>query len=81
MTEALYPRLREIFEVVFELPADVDPREVRPGETSAWDSLGHVTLVTAIASEFGVTINPVDSLEITSFDAAAALLEELLESE
>lgn len=76
MTEAR-ARLAEIFQVVFDLPTDADLSRLVPG-SDAWDSLGHVSLVTAISSEFDVQISAIDSLEITSFDATLELLEELL---
>lgn len=73
-------RLAEIFLVVFDLPPDTDLAGVAPGTTEKWDSLGHVSLVTAISNEFGVQISAVDSLEITSFESTAALLEELMDA-
>ena len=78
MIDTYRARLAEIFQVVFELPPDADLAAVRQGATTGWDSLGHVSLITAIASEFGVEITAVDSLEITSFDTAAQVLEDLL---
>jgi acyl carrier protein len=78
MNENTRARLAEIFQVVFDLPSDVDPTQVEQG-SSGWDSLGHVTLVTALASEFDVEITAVDSLDITSFEAAAEILAELLD--
>lgn len=79
MSEATKSQLAEVFQVVLELPADADLSALRRGETAGWDSLGHVTLMTAIASEFDVEITAVDSLDVTSFEAAASLLEELLD--
>ena len=78
MNESTRARLAEVFRVVFDLPSDADLTQVEQG-SSGWDSLGHVTLITALASEFGVEITAVDSLEITSFEAAAEIVEELLD--
>jgi len=81
MSEAERARLAEVFRVVFDLPADADPARARREALAAWDSLGHVMLVSAICSEFDVEISPVDSLDLTSFDAAADLLGALLGEE
>jgi acyl carrier protein len=38
--------------------------------------LAHVTLISAIESEFGLAIDIGDSMDMTSFDAVLAYLEE-----
>ena len=38
---------------------------MRPNETPQWDSLGHVTLVAALESEFNVSLDMADALRIT----------------
>lgn len=70
--------LVEVFTEVFELGPDAAVEEARQGETTAWDSLGHVSLIAALESEFGVEINAADSIEITSFTVAEEILAELL---
>lgn len=67
--------LTEIFTVVFDLSEDQNPREVRRTALAKWDSLGHVSLVSAIESEMGVSISAADSEFLTSFEAARVLLE------
>jgi len=67
-------RVAAIFRDVLDLPPDVDPRGARPRDTPTWDSLNHVMLVAALESEFGVAIDVEDSLEMTTFDSALALL-------
>lgn len=81
MASSIDDRLAEIFRVVFDLSPDIDPRSVRQGTTKAWDSLGHVSLVTAIESDFGVEIHAGASLELTSFEAAERLVRELAGAE
>jgi acyl carrier protein len=70
------PQLAAIFRAVFDLAEGHDVRTVRQVNHPAWDSLAHVSLVGAIESEFGIEIDISDSMEITSFDAALAYLEE-----
>lgn len=69
-------RLQEIFRAVFALPADADVTGLRQMSLPAWDSLAHVSLVTAIESEFDVSLDVVDQLRLTSFNATLLLLEE-----
>lgn len=78
MSEEHLELLSEVFLAVFELSSSVDVRGIAQGTTEQWDSLGHVTLVTALESEFGVEITTGDSIEITSFETAAEILDELL---
>ena len=69
-------KLEEIFRTVFELPDDADVRSVRQISLRKWDSLGHILLVSAIENEFGVQIDPVESISMTSFEAFEAYLSE-----
>ncbi len=71
-------KLAEVFQVVFDLSPDVDPILVSQKSLDAWDSLGHVTLVTAMESEFEIEITAVDSIELTSFGSAETLVIERL---
>jgi acyl carrier protein len=68
--------LQEIFRAVFELPAGANVASVRQLNTPAWDSVAHVSLVTAIESELDITLDAGDQLRMTSYAATALLLEE-----
>jgi acyl carrier protein len=39
-----------------------------------WDSVGHINLVLAIEKEFGVELDPVDAMELTSVSQMVAYL-------
>lgn len=67
-------KLQEIFRSVFDLAPDRDASGVDRSNQPNWDSLAHVTLVAAIESEFGVELDTVDALELTSFQAAEKVL-------
>ena len=69
-------KLQDIFRAVFELSASTDVSGVRQINERKWDSLAHVSLVAAIESEFGINIDTVDALRMTSFAATRLLLEE-----
>jgi acyl carrier protein len=70
-------RLQAIFRGVLDLPSDSDATAAAQGQTPTWDSMGHVSLVSAIEAEFGVTIDAGDSLSLISYDAARQYLAEL----
>lgn len=74
--DAIELRLREVFRAVFEVPDGVDVTGLRQLGNPSWDSLAHVTLVSAVESEFGIEIDPLESLELTSFEAVCVHLQE-----
>jgi acyl carrier protein len=69
-------RLQDVFRAVFEVPDGADVTSIRQISTPKWDSLAHVSLVTAIESEFGVSLDAADQLRMTSYAATALLLGE-----
>lgn len=71
-------RLEAIFRAVFDLPPTQSVQGVRQVAEPKWDSLAHATLVAAIESEFGITIDIADALEMTSFDATRMIVQERL---
>ena len=71
-------RLQDIFRAVFELRPTHDVTTVRQISEKSWDSLAHATLVAAIESEFGITVDIADALEMTSFEATKQLVAEKL---
>jgi acyl carrier protein len=75
MSEGIEERLAEVFRAVLRLPPGSNVEDLRPEEAEGWDSLGHVSLMAAIANEFEIRITPLESLEVTSFGAASALVD------
>jgi acyl carrier protein len=69
-------RLLDVFRAVFELSPGTAVREMPQQGSPKWDSLGHVTLVTAIESEFGLSLDAADQLRMTSYATTSTLLEE-----
>ena len=69
-------QLAEIFRATFDLSEKEEVRGIRQLSFPKWDSLAHVTLIGAIESEFNITIDIADSLELTSFEAIIVYLEE-----
>jgi acyl carrier protein len=76
MTQEDERKLAEVFRVVLSLEQDADVTGVRQLNTPGWDSLAHVSLVGAVESEFGISIDIADSLALTSYPAVKLYLEE-----
>lgn len=69
---ALLNELRAVFAEVFRVPAnDVGP-EMQFGELPQWDSMGHMDLMVALESKFGVEISAETISQLTSIPAIIA---------
>lgn len=68
--------LEQVFRAVLELPDDTDMTTVRQVNQASWDSLAHASLVLAVESEFNLTIDVADSVDLTSYEAFEIFLEE-----
>lgn len=77
MNQASREKLQNVFREVFELPPGADVASLRQGKSEKWDSLAHVSLVAAIESEFGTSLDASTMLRIKSYDMAVQVLEEL----
>ncbi len=75
MRDGTASKLDEIIRAVLELPAGAVVAGASQQGHAAWDSLAHVVLIGAIESEFALTIDAADSLELTSYEAIAHFLE------
>lgn len=71
-------KLEEVFRVVLDIPDGSDVSTVRRVTMHRWDSLAHVSLVVAIESEFGISLDTADSDRLSSFQGARLLIEEKL---
>ena len=56
-------QLRQIFRQSFGVEQIDDSMSI--DNVSGWDSMGHVGLMMALQSEFGVSISPAASIELT----------------
>ncbi len=78
MSDELYAKLQQIYQLVLDYPDHADMSKVRRISDERWDSLANVTLVTALESEFGVVMDVVDVERLTSFSATLLILQEKL---
>ena len=67
-------KYRQAFAEAFEVqPEETDAFVM--GETEAWDSIGHMSLVASLEDAFGFELEPQEILAITSFEAGKKVLE------
>jgi acyl carrier protein len=69
-------KLSHIFRFILQLPDDADTSKIRRINEVRWDSLANVTLVTALESEFGITLDSHEIERLTSYQATLLLLQE-----
>lgn len=67
-------KLVEIFQIILDVDSSFDVRSVRRINERRWDSLTHMSLISAIESEFGFTLDISEMERMTSFAAVRALL-------
>lgn len=76
MNECSTEKLNAIFQAVFDLSPGAEVTRLRQISERNWDSLRHVSLMAAIESEFGISIDVAEALRMTSYEATRLLLEE-----
>jgi len=69
-------KLREIVRSVLNLSASEDVSRASQLTIASWDSLAHVSLMLALESEFDMTIDIADQLELTSYNAIRLYLDQ-----
>jgi len=67
-------RLVRCFASVFPSLAPAEIETASAESIAAWDSLAAVTLVAVVEQEFGVSIDPLDLPELSSFEALQTYL-------
>jgi citrate synthase len=75
MTGTGEAKLQQILRASLGLPSDADVTQASQDSVENWDSLGHVSLMLGIESEFGIDIDVADQLGLTSYGAIRAYLE------
>lgn len=63
----------KVFMETFEV-AENDVRDLKYRESDQWDSIGHMSLISALEDEFGIEFEPDEIRNIHSFDEGLAML-------
>ena len=69
-------KLRKIMSNIFNVKQDVIIDESSMENIDKWDSLGHLKLIMAIEEKFGISIDSVDMIALTSFEKIILYLKE-----
>ena len=67
-------RLDDAFRLGLGLPPDADPADAAYGRTEGWDSVGHMELVVAIESAFGISMDADEVFEMIDYRAVCRIL-------
>lgn len=75
MSDTTEGRLRRVFAGVLRVEAEGLEPGSSPETVETWDSLAHLMLVSAVESEFGVSLTIDEVIEMASFAKALAVVE------
>jgi len=67
-------KLKTVFRDTLDLPDDIAWTELRYSEYPTWTSLGHMSLVAAIETEFDIMFETDDIIDMSSFDKSVELV-------
>ena len=67
-------KLKTVFRETLDLPDDIAWAELRYSEYPTWTSLGHMSLVAAIETEFDIMFETDDIINMSSFDKSVELV-------
>ena len=70
-------KLIDIFSRVFEVPAG-DVHEIEYQSVPAWDSIGHMMMISELEDEFGISIEMEDVIVISNFKECSAIVTKYL---
>jgi acyl carrier protein len=70
----LEARVLKVFKEVLEINSEVATSTLRYNETPNWDSLAHITLISALESEFDIMLEPDDILAMSDYDKAVSIV-------
>jgi len=69
-------KLLEIFSIVLEIENDNEIKNIRRINEVKWDSLAHVSLLSAIENEFEILLDYDEKERVSSFKSTLLLLNE-----
>ena len=71
-------KVESIIRDVFQLNEDQSLEGVEPGSIPQWDSLGHVSLISAVEQAFGIQFAPDEIAEIESAESLKKVVRRLV---
>jgi acyl carrier protein len=70
MTSSSIDRLKSAFATVLGVGMDSDFESMAYGQTSGWDSVAHMALISEIETAFDIMLNTDDVIGLSSFQKA-----------
>ena len=67
-------RILDIFVKCLSLEGTVDSDSLKYNQTKGWDSVGHMTIIAELESEFDCMMDTDDILDLSSFDKAIEIM-------
>lgn len=68
-----YEKYVNAFSQALEVPAE-EVTALKYGESAAWDSVGHMTLVAALEDAFDIMVDMDDIIDLSSFEKGKEIL-------
>jgi len=78
-TGSLEQTVRELIKSTFQVPESASDTLLQKGSLPAWDSLGHMSLVSAIENKFGVSFPTYMLQDLVSVDSIVSAVKEVRE--
>lgn len=75
--EEIFEQLNEVFRDVFDDDSITVDETTTAADIDGWDSLMHITLISAVEDEFDITFNMKDVVKMKNVGDMADLIEEL----
>jgi len=76
--ETLYSDLIEILSDLFDINPDEVDLNSSPDTVEAWDSIGHIRLISSIEEKYQISITPEDQVEMLNVDLVISFLADKL---
>ena len=74
MNEALFEQLNEVFRDVFDDESLTVNANTTAADIEDWDSLSHITLISAVEDEFGMKFSMKEVVEMKNVGEMAAIV-------
>ena len=68
-------RYKKVFIEALSISPDTFTEEIKYNDVAEWDSIGHMTLMSALEEEFKITLETDDIIDFSSFKKGIELLQ------
>ena len=72
--QILFTKIQEAFKAAFDVDPESVSIETKPGDVPAWDSMGHVVLVSGLERVFGLSFDVDEVMEMENVRQIAKIV-------